>query len=134
MRIKIRTKDCRLTLALPSRMLFSGFTANLICRGINRSNILHKSYRTKQSESLDSLAAEAAREEAVLELEEGFPEDGFIEGAEDADEDGDTGDYRLSPAQMCVLFKALRECRKTHPGLVLVDVCSKDGDIVKITL
>ena len=155
MRVKIHTPECHLSLALPTRVIFSSLTATLVCRGINHTKIMHKSGRRptapseaekansvsgeieaavseaeaaveelrRAEEELKALEAEAAREE----------EDGFPEEPED-DPGGDPQEHRLTAAQMRELFKALRECRKTYPGLVLVDVQSAAGEIVQITL
>lgn len=43
-------------------------------------------------------------------------------------------EFRISEKQLRQLFFALRDCKRNFPGLVLVDVESADGDLVKITL
>lgn len=154
MRIRIHTPECNLSFALPTRLIFSSLTANLVCHGLNHTKILYKSNRKSPSPTgsaeaapvSDELASavaeveaaaeelklaeeelEALEAEAALEEANDFP--GELEG-----DGGDPQDLHLSPAQMRELFKALRECRKEYPGLVLVDVHSAAGENVQITL
>ena len=45
-----------------------------------------------------------------------------------------SGGFYLTTEQICLIFQALRRCKKQYPGLVLVDVRSSNGELVEIKL